>query len=29
MRKLCDKDGGDNNIKNEVAKRKVKNVSTP
>ena len=29
MRKLCDKDGGESNIKNEVAQRKVKKVSTP
>ena len=29
MRKLCDKDGGENNIKDEVAWRKVKKVSTP
>ena len=29
MRKLCDKDGGENNINNEVAQRKVIKVSTP
>ena len=28
MRKLCDKDGGENHINNEVAQRKVIKVST-